>query len=365
MRKLIFFIILLILLAGCSSYKGGIKTDIIKDEISYDSASSFTAGKVFPGDNIIFYTTQDNSKGDIWLYNLSKNSKWQITFINSEKVKIKFVSPDYSYLLYSPDGINDYIADLNLDTVSQVLLDTPVIHNDRVLLNMQYINSIGSTSFFCVATPSTNRNISLIFKVYRKNEQWVATEVILPDEYNFLKKTKFYNVILSPDKQKLAFINNNESGKWELYVYDLNQKIMYKLYGLKSVTDLVWDEESESVYFSEEMSVYEIDFKKFTKLLLTENNEIVHLIPHPRQNFKFFYVTQFENYFFIYIKNTDVVGKGKFLFNHTDVNHIKISQSGNKIFWDNKNREIYYFDVKTSVIKKILDNSSLYTLNNE
>ncbi len=356
--KFIFLIVVLVIFNNCASKKSHIKSDIIKEELNdYTSVNTENIGNINT-DKILLYVTKENSNGDIWLYNIEKNSKWQITDLNNPNIEIKFIAPNFSFIIFKED--TDYILDLNNEELYEIYLDA--ISSEK-LINIKYVNFINNNSFYCIGIPTTNRNISSIYKVHKTNDRWVAQLIEIPFEFSFLNKTIYNNLVLSPDKDKLAFINNNEFGKLEIYVLNLKKQTIKKLYQLKHSTDIIWGESSSSLYYYEDTSIYNINFKKFTKLILTQDKPIIKLIPYPKQRFKFYYVAKFDDYSFMFLKNTDIIGRGKFLFNNTNIKNIYISASGKSIFWDNSNNEIYYFNLDTLQINKILDNASLLKLN--
>ncbi len=361
--KYILIIILLIEFSNCTGNKGNVKLDIIKKysySYNFEGIHEEISHKF---SNIILYVSSENSKGDIWLYNISNNSKWQITYLNNPDIRIKFISKDYSLIVFN-DGSDNIIDITHNDVFRKIYID---YNKEIYLLNLRYIQEKESNVLYAVATPSTNNTLVDIYKIYYNSqiEEWCAKLINWERRVSFIIKDTnvIYNMIISPLRNKLAFISYDPENELYLYTLNLKNNKLTKIIKLNSISDIIWNEDNNSLLYYEGESIFKVDNKGLNKLILTEVYPIVKLIQMEGEYFKFFYITNFQNFYFFYLKNMDLIGKGKFLFNSLNVRNVRVSADGKSIFFDTLNNELYIFNLKDSSLSKLFENSSLASLN--
>jgi len=117
-----------------------------------------------------------------------------------------------------------------------------------------------------------------------------------------------------------------------------------------------------TIFYFEDTYLYSINLKKAKQLVVSQDRPFYTLFYYPKYLYKFFYVIYLNNFYFFFMKNIDYLGEGNFLFNIPDLKDIMVYQKSDYIFVDDTHNEIFYYNVKTSEIKKILENSALKIL---
>ncbi len=353
--KIIF--IFLLFFFQCASEKGYHHT--FEKEI--ESKTTVDATEIHNGlkGEFLFYVSKQNSLGDIWLYNLSKNNKWQITSVNNKNLQILSLSPSYQYLIYNIEEDKNVIYDLKKNDE----MDFYSSFNETYSFSLfKDITWKGTGKFFFIG--STNNKSTNIFQSTLNDEnKWVVEKLDISSAMTFLNEDRIYSLSLSYNQQLLAFIARNPINQLFIYVYDLSNKKIKKMIPVKQISQLIWSENNKNIFFhDEDYFIYSINFRGAKELVVSGGKLMEHLFYHPDQRFKFFYVTQLNEFYFVSLKNIDYVGQGDFLFNTKNLKDLNLFKKSDLMFYDNTSNEIYYYNLKTSEIRKILDNASLLKL---
>lgn len=355
----LYLFILLLITVSCSSQSNYI-TNNNDDDIEDDITEQYNGTEIHSGlkGNFLFYVSNVDSDGDIWLYNLDENNKWQISSVDNKNLQIVSLSPDYRYIIYNKEDKKNAIFNLSEGNEMELgYYNSP----EDIFSCFQDVNWVDQNQFYFFA--STNGQNSRIFKAQLNNEnRWIFSGL----DFTFIKPEiatmNIYSLSLSYNKKILAFIAGPSLKQSYLYTFNLETKKIRNFISIKSYTDLIWAENNNIIYFFEGNYIYDINFKGAKELVISDNKEFYRLIYHPEKKFKFFYVTKFNDYFFISLKNMDLMGAGDFLCNTQNMKDISIFRDSNFVYYDNSNNEIYFFNNTTKEIKKILDQASLYQL---
>ncbi len=348
--KIISFLALLFIL-GCATQK---EIQLPKEEeIIIPTKPSIDFKEIHKGltGNFIFYISRAESQGDIWLYNFDANTKWQITSENNHEINLISCSPNYQYIIYNQQMILNLKENKNMDFCS---VSYQKIKPDFI----DQVQWVQTNQFYFLG--STNQSVTNIFFAQQKEDEWCIESVnFWPEEIN--NKTK-YSLSLSPSKKYLVFITYDNINVISIYIYHIINKEFKKLAMIKNNSDLIWSEKDNALFYHEDSIIYSIAFSGEKKLVLLDNKKITKMFPNLKQLYKFFYITLWNNVSFINMKNTDLMGPGKTIFQIPSIKDSKISENLDLLFYDNIDNEIFYYDLSTYETKKVLDHASLFRL---
>lgn len=350
MNNKIIYLFSIVFLTACITQK---EVQIPPEEkVSIPSKPSFNLEEIHKGltGNFIFYISQTENKGDIWLYNLDLNSKWQITSENKINMNIISFSPDYKYIIYNQNNI------FNLQTRTKID-ECPFYYNSSKPLAISKVNWLSTNLFYCLAT--TNSITTNIFIAQRVDNKW-CFQPLKFTQYTMDEAMK-YCLSLSPNKEWLTFISLDSINILNIFAYNIDSKELKKLIMAKSKSDLIWSEKNNRIYFYEDSYIYSISLNGEKKLEIAETYELLKLLPYPKINYKFFYITKWMNSFIVNLKNTDLLGPGDQVFQTYNLRDLTVYENPDIIYFDNRSDEIYYYNISTSETKKILEMAALFS----
>ena len=310
-------------------------------------------------DDFLFYISNDNSEGDIWLYNLDSNSKWQITSVNNKNLQIISISTFYKYVIYTT-GNKNIIYDIDDDDEMDYDDSVSQEYNFSAFQNINWVNE---EKFYFLS--STNQKIINIFKAQlNENKEWSFKRLYFPDDYLYLNEKNIYSLSLSYNKKLLAFIAKDSLNHKYVFIWDLNNSKIKKLVPTRKTSRLIWSENNTDLYYYENYFVYSINLNGAKNLVISQSKPVYQLIYYPKYKHKFIYITSLDDYFYVHLKNIDYIGEGNFLFNAMNLKNASLYQKSDLLFYDNKDNEIYCYNLQNTEIRKILNNASLYKLSN-
>ena len=310
-------------------------------------------------DNFLFYVSNENSEGDIWLYNLDSDSKWQITSINNKNLQIISLSTFYKYIIYTTEE-KSVVYDVDDDDEMEFDdTDGQKYHFSA----FQDVNWVNEEKFYF--SSSTNQKTVNIFAAQlNEDNKWDFERMSFPDDHLFLNEKDIYSLSISYNKKLLAFIAKDQFNRKYIFTWDLNNNIIKKLIPAKKISKLIWSENNMDIFYYENFYIYSINYDGAKTLVISQNKPIYQLVYYPKYKYKFIYITSPDDYFFIHLKNIDYIGEGNFLFNARDLKNAFLYQKSDLLYYDTIENEIYYYNIQNTEIKKILDNASLYKLSN-
>ncbi len=358
--KVLIIISLILFCSQCASEQGIQSSDTnleIKKERSIDHSDIHNG---LTG-NFLFYISNINSDGDIWLYNIDLNSKWQITSEDNDEIRLLTISPFYRYIIYTIKPNENVVYDLKENETME--FDLYSVYNSMKYAFSEFhdINWDDDTSFYFIAY--TNKMVTNIFKAkLNSDDKWSFELIDVRDVFPQEDFQSINSLSLSYDKKSLAFIAKNNKNNNHIYIYNLIEKTLKKLISVGKVCDLLWAENNKMIYYNDDNFIYSINYRGAKELVISTGKMIYKLNYHPAYKFKFFYISFLNDYFFINLKNVDYMGAGDFLCNTQNLKDFKPCGNSNLIFFDNDKNMVSYYNVKTTEIKKILDNASLSKL---
>ncbi|MBU1075863.1 MAG: hypothetical protein KKH98_01130 [Spirochaetes bacterium] len=351
---MIIIIFLLIPLIQCASDTMYTNKDVQKPSETIKT-SDIHAG--LEGD-FLFYVSNDNSAGDVWLYNLNSNNKWQITRTGEEDLRIISFSPSYKFMIYHTEKEKNVIYNIG----SGDEMDFYSSYNQEYKFSPFNDVCWNDAQSFYFLSSTNNLSTNIFFAELNKDEEWVFNKLDLARVIPGIQNENIYSMALSYNKELLAYIARDPVGQMYIYIYNLKQEQNNKLTPVRQKSELVWSENNKNIYFYDDMTIYSINFQGAKELAVSSSKKIYRMKYHPDSKFKFLYILNSDNYFFLYVKNVDYMGAGDFYCNVMNLNDFCKVKGSDLLFYDNTGNEIYYFNTKTSEIRKIIDHASLYKL---
>jgi len=243
-------------------------------EVSYDNLSSLSA---MPGreqnpsiseDGTIMLYANRSSRESTWeLYasRLSSTSEVletkKVFSSNSRNENYVSISPNkkqIAFIRYPKEQRGIYLADFNENTLSA--------SNEKLLIPLKTMNLspiiswLNDSQFFYSATESK----SAPRKIYKYD---LATNLYEPISAPPLNIYGDFAGVVSPNKHWLAIMRSDESYGYQLFLYDLNKKVLLptKITNKKDRLKVSFSDDSQSIYFINEegyLSSYLIDEAK-------------------------------------------------------------------------------------------------------
>ena len=360
-RKIILILLIFSIFSHCSSATNyySIQSDLEKKDV-------FERTDVHSGlkGNFLFYVSNEDSQGDIWLYNLDSNSKWQLTSVDNRYLEVISHSTFYKYIIYY-SGKKNIIYDVNND--EEMDFKKEFFNKKYHFSKFNNVNWVNEKKFYFLSSTNTNNKKNNIFIGQLNNEgEWSFERLFIENEFNDLNKGSVYSLSLSYNKNLLSFIASDFDKRKYIYILDLNNNRVKRLVSVKNISELIWSENNKDIFYYERDPLfnilYSINSRGAKNLVISQSKNFYTLVCYAKYKYKFFYITSLNDYNFIHIKNIDLPGTGDFLFNVQNLKNAALYQKSDLFYYDNNNNEIYYYNIKTTEIRKILDNASLIKL---
>jgi hypothetical protein len=359
MKKIILQLLLLFsLFFHCSSGK-----NYIALQTELENKETFERTDVHKGlkGNFLFYVSNEESEGDIFLYNVDINSRWKLTSIDRKDLEIISLSTFYKYIVYYSMGKN-FIYDVD-DKDKMDFVEKP--EGEYSFSRFESVNWIDEKSFYFLSSTNSKDKSIFLAKLNDDNE-WSFQNIYIPDFFVLLEKNNIEYISLSHNKNLLAFIARDSVRSKHIFILDLKKKKIKKLVPIKNVSKMIWSENNGDIFYYEISAyyniLYSINLNGAKKLIVSQGKRFYDLVDFPKFRYKFFYITTLNDYYFIHMYNIDYIGIGNFLFNVKNLKNAVLFEKSDFFFYDNTNNEIYLYNTKTTEIRKILSNASLIKL---
>lgn len=303
--------------------------------------------------NSIFFVSSQQTEGDVWLYDFEKNSLWQITFLDDSELEICGVSPDNRFIVITYNEGKGYVIESEYN-------DLIPIRDSIYESELKSINNIcwiSNDMFLCIGS---NENFdSKIFRVFRtKDEKWIFEPFEIP-LINIALTTE--RIALSHNRKYLAILTKELELEKILYVYNFDTADLKKL-GMISQSNvkLIWNEENNAIFYNHKNAIFQIDFKGFNKVIVSEQKKISNIYQNSETRYKIYYTIESNGEVSLYLKDTDRLGPGQILKRIKNLKDIYFCAG--KLFYDTLDNEVHSLNLETLEDNLLFSDSALFYL---
>ncbi len=345
--KILIFLLIFFIILNCT-HKEGIIEESPEIKPEQEPVSAYIQ-------NSIVFVSSQQTDGDVWLYDIDKNSLWQITFLDDSEIKICGVSPDNRFIVITYDKNKGYV----IESEHNDLIPIRDSMYESELKSINDVYWISNNVFLCIA--SNEYYDSKIFKVFRtKNEEWIFE----PFEFPLMNIAQTAETIsLSHNKKYLAILSKELELEKMLYVYNFDTSDFKKLTMIsQSNVKFIWNEENNAIFYNHRNAIFQIDFKGFNKVIVAESKKISNIYQNPESRFKIYYTIENNGEVSLYLKDTDKLGPGQILKTIKNLKDIYFLNNGEKLFYDTFDNEIHSLNLKTLEDNLLFSDSALFYL---
>jgi len=229
--------------------------------------------------NSFFYVSKQQTDGDIWLYDMDKNSFWEITSQNDSDIKILSVSYDNKYIVFEDEEV--YIVDAFSNRISSI----KDIYGEE-MKSIYNIDWISNNMFLCL-THSDNYTTQKLLHVYKKDNEWIYQQV---DDMFYTGSFKVVKFKTSHNKKYVSILSKESDDGVVLYIYDNESQHTKQMNFINQTNvDVIWSDDNNTLFYNQGKAVYEIELNGFNKIICMEDSDILRLYQNPKYKFKLYY----------------------------------------------------------------------------